>query len=409
MSDADRTGRLSPDDLVLRARPRSVTRFSRKLLIGVAAIGSALIFGATLIALNPPSFRSKGQGKELYNIDRKPTADGLAVLPKTYGEVNGSIPQLGPPMAGDLGPPTVRAEREAGITSAQGNERLAFRPNSEDDAERAERLRLARQVQQAREASVFFRVSAKPEPAEQGRAQTIGAVASVDDEPRRLELDPERDQNNQQRKLDFLDQKADLKIYNPHRLQQPVSPYQVMAGTVIAASLVTGINSDLPGTVKAQVTEHIYDTVTGRYLLIPQGSQLIGKYDSVIAFGQRRVLIAWNRIIRPDGSSLVIENLPATDAAGYTGLEDEVDFHTWRLIAGVALSTILGVGTELTLGDREDGLVRAIRESAQQNTNRAGQRLTERNLNLQPTLTIRPAWPVRVIVQKDLVVQPYKS
>jgi type IV secretion system protein VirB10 len=182
-----------------------------------------------------------------------------------------------------------------------------------------------------------------------------------------------------------------------------------MAGTVIAASLVTGINSDLPGTVKAQVTEHVYDTVTGQNLLIPQGSQLIGKYDSVIAFGQRRVLVAWNRIIRPDGSSLVIENLPATDAAGYAGLEDEVDYHTWRLITGVALSTILGIGTELTLGDQEDDLVRAIRESAQQNTSRAGQRLTERNLNIQPTLTIRPAWPVRVVVQKDLVLQPHRG
>lgn len=409
MSEAGPTGKVAPDELVLRARPRPVTRFSRKLLIGVAAIGSALVFGATLIALNPPNFRSKGPGKELYNIDRKPTADGLAVLPKTYGEMNRPVPQLGPPMAGDLGPPTVRAEREAGIADAQGNERLAFRPNSEDDAERAERLRLARQAQQAREAAVFFRVSAKPEPAEQGKAQVAGAMAAADDEPKRLDFDPERDQNNQQRKLDFLNQKTDLKIYNPHRLQQPASPYQVMAGTVIAASLVTGINSDLPGTVKAQVTEHVYDTVTGQHLLIPQGSQLIGKYDSVIAFGQRRVLVAWNRIIRPDGSSLMIENLPATDPAGYAGLEDEVDYHTWRLIAGVALSTMLGVGTELTLDDQEDDLVRAIRESAQQNTNRAGQRLTERNLNVQPTITIRPAWPVRVIVQKDLVLQPYKG
>lgn len=409
MSEAGQAGKVPPDELVLRAHPRPVTRFSRKLLIGVAAIGSALVFGTTLIALNPPSFRSKGQGKELYNIDRKPTADGLSVLPRTYGEMNKSVPQLGPPMAGDLGPPTVRAEREAGIASPQGNERLAFRPNSEDDAERAERLRLARQAQQAREAGVSFRVSVKPDAAVDGKAQATGTALSADDELRRLDLDPERDQNNQQRKLDFLNQKADPRIYNPHRLQQPASPYQVMAGTVIAASLVTGINSDLPGTVKAQVTEHVYDTVTGRHLLIPQGSQLIGKYDSVIAFGQRRVLVAWNRIIRPDGSSLAIENLPATDPAGYAGLEDEVDYHTWRLIAGVALSTMLGVGTELALGDQEDDLVRAIRESAQQNTNRAGQRLTERNLNIQPTLTIRPAWPVRVVVQKDLVLHPCKG
>jgi type IV secretion system protein VirB10 len=111
----------------------------------------------------------------------------------------------------------------------------------------------------------------------------------------------------------------------------------------------------------------------------------------------------------PDGSSIVIENLPATDTAGYAGLEDEVDYHIWRLITGVALSTLLGVGTELTLGGEESDLVRALRESTQQNTNRAGQRITERNLNIQPTITIRPGWPVRVIVHKDLVMRPYRG
>src|SRR3546814_1463150 len=115
-----------------------------------------------------------------------------------------------------------------------------------------------------------------------------------------------------------------------------------MAGSVIAASLITGINSDLPGLVTAQVTENVYDTVTGSALLIPQGARLIGAYDSVVAFGQSRALLVWQRIVMPDGSSIQIDNLPATDAAGYAGLGDEVDFHTWRLIKGVVLSTLLG-------------------------------------------------------------------
>jgi hypothetical protein len=113
-----------------------------------------------------------------------------------------------------------------------------------------------------------------------------------------------------------------------------------MAGTIVAASLVTGINSDLPGTVIAQVTEAVYGTVTGRHLLIPQGARLIGAYDSVVAFGQERALVVWRRIVMPDGSSVVIKNMPATDTAGYAGLEDEVDFHTWRLIKGIVLSTL---------------------------------------------------------------------
>jgi type IV secretion system protein VirB10 len=159
------------------------------------------------------------------------------------------------------------------------------------------------------------------------------------------------------------------------------------------------------------VTENVYDSVTGRTLLIPQGARLIGAYDSVIAFGQSRALLVWRRIVMPDGSSIQIDNLPATDAAGYAGLEDEVDFHTWRLIKGVVLSTLLGVGTELSLGGEESdpgsesgaSLVRALRESTQQNTNRAGQRITEKNLNIQPTITVRPGWLLRVIVHKDLV------
>jgi type IV secretion system protein VirB10 len=182
-----------------------------------------------------------------------------------------------------------------------------------------------------------------------------------------------------------------------------------MAGSIIAASLITGLNSDLPGTVIAQVTEHVYDTVTGRVLLIPQGSRLIGTYDSVIAFGQSRALVVWRRIVMPDGSSVQIDNLPATDPAGYAGLEDGVDYHVDRLATGVVLATLLGVGTELTLGESESELVRALRESLQGTVSRTGSRLTERFLDVQPTLTIRPGFPLRVIVHRDLVLRPYRG
>jgi len=185
--------------------------------------------------------------------------------------------------------------------------------------------------------------------------------------------------------------------------------YQVMAGSIIAASLVTGLNSDLPGLVVAQVTENVYDSVTGRTLLIPQGARLIGTYDSVIAFGQSRALLVWQRIVMPDGSSIQIDNLPATDAAGYAGLEDDVDYHTWQLLKGVVLSTLLGVGTQLSLGNEEGDIVSAIRQSTQQSVDQAGQRITEKNLNIQPTITVRPGWPLRVIVHGDLVLRPYRG
>ena len=408
-----------PDELTLRAQPRAVTRLNRRVLMVLAGALILFVFGATMLALDPPSFRGRQGGEELYNVRNKPTAEGLSELPRTYGELP---PRLGPPLPGDLGDAVLGAEERLGLTPpapAVGTPDLPFRPNAEEDALRAERIRQARQDQEARESDVFFKVSPRSAAGDPGViAQTgpspfapegLGPGTGTGAASATLDLDRQNDQNLQGRKLAFLNQDIDPDIYNPHALQDPASPYQVMAGTIIPASLVTGINSDMPGQVIAQVTENVYDTVTGRHLLIPQGARLLGAYDSVVAFGQERALVVWSRIILPDGSSVVIENLPATDTAGYAGLEDEVDFHTWRLIKGIVLSTLLGVGTELTFGEEEDDLVRALRESTQDGANQAGQRLTDRNLNIQPTITVRPGWPLRVIVNKDLILRPYRG
>jgi type IV secretion system protein VirB10 len=208
--------------------------------------------------------------------------------------------------------------------------------------------------------------------------------------------------------LAFVNQRNDGEPVNPHRLRGPASPWQLDAGSVIAASLVTGLNSDLPGMVVAQVTQNAYDSRTGRTLLVPQGARLIGRYDSVVAFGQSRALLIWQRMVLPDGSSISLDNMPATDSAGYAGVADRVDFHTWRLLKGIGMSTLLGVGTQLSLGSSESDLVRAIREAAQQNGDRAGQHIVERNLDIQPTIRVRPGFPLRVLVNRDLVLRPWR-
>ena len=125
----------------------------------------------------------------------------------------------------------------------------------------------------------------------------------------------------------------------------------------------------------------------------------------MVAFGQKRALLVWQRIILPDGASIQIDNLPATDAAGYAGLQDRVDFHSWQLLKGVALSTLLGIGTQISIGSDQSDLIRAIRESSQQSVSEAGQQIVTKQLNVQPTLKVRPGWPLRVIVHKDLVFQ----
>ena len=164
---------------------------------------------------------------------------------------------LGAALPGDLGPPVVRQERDLGVAPA------AAQPSAEDQAAEAEKMRLAQQARQAAEAGVFFQLSkqdASPSPAATPPAPAQGAPAGPPTATNpRLSLDPVRDQNDQQRKLDFINEKQDDRaIYNPHGVQTPVSPYEVLAGTIIPASLITGVNSDLPGLVTAQVTENIF-------------------------------------------------------------------------------------------------------------------------------------------------------
>jgi len=223
--------------------------------------------------------------------------------------------------------------------------------------------------------------------------------------------DPTAMQNQQEQKLAFVANEGDSATRDPASLHPPSSPYQVMAGTLIPAALVTGINSDLPGQVIANVTEAVYDTATGRFLLIPQGSRLIGRYDSQVSFGQRRVLLVWTRLILPDTSSISLDRLPGIDPAGYAGLEDGVDWHWDRILAGAALSTLLGVGAELAAPNNSSGtggVTIAVRQSAQDTVNQVGQEVTKRNVSIQPTLTIRPGFPVRVMVNKDLILRPYQ-
>jgi type IV secretory pathway VirB10-like protein len=200
-----------------------------------------------------------------------------------------------------------------------------------------------------------------------------------------------------------LDPRGDV---NPHVLTRLPSPYLLSAGSVISASLITGLRSDLPGLVTAQVTETIYDSATGRILLIPQGARLVGSYDSVVAFGQKRALIVWQRIIMPDGSSLRIDNVPATDASGYAGLQDKVDLHTWQLLKGVALSTLLGVSSELALSGQSD-LVQALRCRRRTMSRAPATRSPSAISASSRQSRSGPARPVRLMVHKDLVLAPW--
>lgn len=380
-------------ELRLRPEPGRVTRLSRKVVIGLGGVASIAICAALLWALDT-NRRGGDQQPELFTTDSRTTADGLETLPKDYA----GVPKLGPPLPGDLGRPILRA-REQGRPVPSPDIR---RPDVDPDEQR----RLA-EMEAARLAKLFAETSAR-----ENVAKLTGYQASLDrlpdpSLPSEMPAGTGADPGMQDRKLAFVNAPPDRRTISPDRLAEKASPYVVQGGTVISAALITGIRSDLPGQVTAQVTEHVYDTPTGAHLLIPQGTRLIGQYDNQVAFGQSRVLLVWNRLIMPDGSSMVLERQQGADVEGYSGLEDGVDYHWGQLFRAAALSTLLGVGTELGSGSDESDIAKAIRESTQDTASDVGQQIVRRQLDIQPTLTIRQGFPVRVIVNRDLVLAPY--
>ncbi|SMH29565.1 TrbI/VirB10 family protein [Mesorhizobium australicum] len=363
----------------LRAEARRVTRISRRVLAGLGLVAGLGIGGALIYALQTAD-RQPGQD-ELFITDRRQTADGLQGLPNDYS----GIPQLGPPLPGDLGGPIVRARDEGRAVPAE------VVPVPQADPE--EQRRLA-EMEAARTSELFYQTRAPAASVLPGFQPSLGGTPSA------------LGAGNQDRQLAFLNAEVDRRTVAPDRVATPASPFVLQAGSVIPAALITGIRSDLPGQITAQVTQHIFDSPTGSILLVPQGTRLIGEYDNGVAFGQRRVLLVWSRLIFPNGRSIVLERHPGADTAGYAGLEDGVDYHWWDLMKAAGLSTLLAVGAELTMDD-DDRLIQAIRGGAQDTINDAGQQIIQRQLQVAPTLTIRPGFPVRVIVTRDLVLEPY--
>lgn len=389
--------KVDPETLAIRAKPARAIRFRRGVIITIAAIGSVSLMAVAWVALKPQVFWSVAERQELSEPGNRPSTDALNGLPASYDEA----PKLGPPLPGDLGRPILAHQRAMATETGVG-------AGTDASAQYAaqERQRQLAELKAARESGLL--IPGRTSGSGSDSQIALPAALPVETASTTAQLDPDRDPNAQGRKAAFvsaLDKSGDS---NPHQLAAAPSPYLLSAGSVIPASLITGLRSDLPGLVTAQVTAHVFDSPTGRILLIPQGSRLIGSYDSVVAFGQKRALVVWQRIMLPNGSSLRIDNVPATDASGYAGLQDKVDFHTWSLLKGVALATLLGVGSELAITGESD-LVQAIRQSTQQNVSRAGDQLTSRNLNIQPTITIRPGATVRLVVHKDLILAPWRK
>lgn len=197
--------------------------------------------------------------------------------------------------------------------------------------------------------------------------------------------------------------------------EAPRSPFELRAGFVVPATLISGINSDLPGQIMAQVAQNVYDTPTGKHLLIPQGSRLVGSYSSDVAYGQQRVLVAWQRIVFPDGKAMDIGTMPGADGAGYAGFNDQVNNHYLRvfgsafLMSGVVAAVSMSQDNSNSTGNQQRASD-ALSEALGQVLGNTIAQIISKNLSIAPTLEIRPGYRFNVIVTKDMTFsKPYQS
>ncbi|MFT9198623.1 TrbI/VirB10 family protein [Gluconobacter oxydans] len=368
-----------PPDLRLRAERPRVVRLSRTVvwsLGGVAMIAVAFALGYALESSHHVSPSTEAQ-----DVDAHSSADGLAGLPSDY--LGKDVPKLGPALPGDLGHTILKAQEQGKVASG-GDDRRA-----------------QQEVEAAIASKLFVQTGDRNRGNEQATPPTSGTPAS--------QANPSSATDAQSGNRAFLAGQPDRATTSPDRIMPPVSPYVLQAGTVIAGALNTKISSDLPGQITGHVTQNVYDSPTGRFLLIPQGSLLFGVYNSGISFGQQRTQIIWTRLIFPNGDSLVLEKLPGGDAIGQSGLSDEVNNHWGQLFKAALVTTLLSVGSEAGTSQSENNLAQAIRSGASNGFSMVGNRLIDRSLNVQPTLTDRPGLPFTVLVGHDLLLKPYQN
>ncbi|MXO65314.1 TrbI/VirB10 family protein [Altericroceibacterium endophyticum] len=382
-----------PRPFQLRGDVPRVVRLSRKALAVIGGVAALGIGGSLIYALLPADERAS---EELYNTESRSEAEAITSGPRDYAEV----PQLGPPLPGDLGGPIVAAQERGEDVPLPPVGTQALPPDPRAQAAEAARQRAEQERDAARTSNVFLDGAGASAANSPLPSLTVAhAIPGAGLQP------PAAPQSNVAGKRAFLEHTSDPRTASAERLTTPASPNILQAGSIIPAALITGIRSDLPGQITAQVTASVYDSPTGRILLVPQGSRLIGEYDSDIAAGQTRMLLAWDRLILPGGRSITLDRQPAADGAGFAGLQDGVNQHWGILLRAAAISTLLGVGAELG-ADGDDDLIRALRRGSQDTINQTGQRIVDRQLNIQPTLTIRPGHPLRVILTRDLILEP---
>lgn len=400
--------------LKVRADTPKATVLNRPLLIVLAAILIFMLLWTLLSAFKTPKpVKSKNLFSDFTQQSNKPISALIAELPQSYQDVGtikkylNTTPPIPPEVSQELSDlRSQQATLQAQLAQMQSHPAPAVAPAPVIDPNLAE----------ARKSSLFFSGAAPASNlfSEDGKNSLSNSTVNNSYTQNNTPYDQ---QNMQNQKIGFLQDNSEQgDIYNHYSMVKPISPDEVQAGTIIAANLLTAINTTLPGDIIAQVRQDVYDTVSGQYLLIPKGSKLLGKYDSKVAYGQSRILIAFDRIIRPDGTSIQLSNFTGSDQLGEAGFVANTNNHWDKILGAATISTMLSFGAGVASGNNAprapyyypSATQTALLGSAQ-SISQTGQALTSKAMDVQPTLTVPAGFSFNVIVNKDMILTPYEG
>ena len=388
-----------PERLATRAKlPRASLGLNKRAIMALACGGAVLIGILFLNALSPHKPDARDSEMSKWNPNPGEAVQGL---PNDYDEMQREKEKE-------------ERKRKFQEKVKEVSKPIEHRMTQEEKILAEYKIDRLKSAIKAREADIEFRglgqkLRSNSNRASFGEVLPLGTEAGQESQPF---FNPRDNDNRQDEKNQFLSERRLSDTHLSTSLIPAASKYELMAGTVIPGLMLTGINSDLPGQIVGQVSQNIYDSVMGRYLLLPQGAKVVGLYDSKVTYGQERVLVVWNRIILPNGKSISLEGMPGVDMSGYAGMKDKVNNHYLKLLSGVVFGSILGAGAQVAYGDYQNvnpEFGQLALQGAAQNINQAGQKITQKNLNIQPTLEIRPGLRFSIFVTKDMTLEPYRS
>lgn len=381
------------------------TWLNRKLFLGLGFIGVLLIVATLTYAYQQPSrVATEDESNSKYS-KAAVLPDDISKMPESYGGAT-------KPSKKELGQPNtspVTAGKPAMVPPAlpNGMAPMPVMPNRAMSQEQTELLN-------AMKSAIKFGGSSASAQSQQGGAMpqypNYSPVAAPQAPANASAMTrPTDDPNYQDSKLAFVEKNRTASFYTRSSIEAPASKLEVMSGSLIPCILISGIISDLPGSIVGQVRENVYDSITGNTLLIPQGTKVIGTYDSKVSYGQDRVLVVWTRLIFPNGYSYNIEGMQGVDESGYTGFSDKTNNHEGRLVNGVLLSSVLSGAARSASGTTTNPTYgQYVASGAAEAIAQAGAKIVEKNLNIQPTLEIQPGYKFNIFISKDLVLPAYE-